>query len=80
MNHRITLSSLTRELGTQVPLLGRVPFDTRLRESNDAGVPLVTSDPDSVAAKAIDSIAATLASKPRGLAGMSLGITPAARK
>ncbi len=76
----LVAETLTRELGTQVPLLGRVPFDTRLRESNDAGVPLVTSDPDSVAAKAIDSIAATLASKPRGLAGMSLGITPAARK
>src|ERR1700704_328770 len=30
----------------EVPLLGRVPLDVVLRESSDAGVPLVLSDPD----------------------------------
>lgn len=76
----LVAESLTRELGTDVPVLGRVPFDTRLREGGDAGVPLTVSSPESAAGQAIESIAATLAAKPRGLAGMSLGITPAGRK
>lgn len=70
---------LSTGLGTQVPLLGRVPLDVRLREGGDAGEPLVLSDPSSPAAAAIIEIATTLARKPRGLAGMSLGITPARR-
>ena len=46
---------LATELG--VPLLGTVPLDARLRESGDAGVPLVTSDPDSEPAQAIIELA-----------------------
>ena len=76
----LVAESLTRELGTDIPLLGRVPFDVRLREGGDAGVPLIISSPDSPAGVAIESIAGTLAAKPRGLAGMSLGLTPAGRK
>ncbi len=71
--------SLTKELGADTPLLARVPFEVRLREGGDAGVPLVVSDPDSPAARAIESIADNVAAKPRGLAGMSLGLTPAGR-
>ncbi len=71
--------TLTRELGNEVPLLGRVPFDVRLREGGDAGIPLIVSDPDSHAALEIAQIADQLAAKPRGLAGMSLGLTPAGR-
>jgi len=41
----------------EVPLLGRVPLDISLRESSDAGVPLVLSAPDSAAARAISEIA-----------------------
>jgi ATP-binding protein involved in chromosome partitioning len=41
----------------EVPLLGRVPLDVSLRKSSDAGVPLVLSAPDSVAALAISEIA-----------------------
>ncbi len=76
----LVAESLTRELGTDIPLLGRVPFDVRLRVGGDAGVPLIISSPDSPAGEAIESIAGTLAAKPRGLAGMSLGLTPAGRK
>src|SRR5438552_469614 len=43
-----------------VKLLGRVPLDARLRESADAGVPLVLSDPDSEPAEAIVALARTL--------------------
>jgi ATP-binding protein involved in chromosome partitioning len=46
---------LAMELG--IPLLGHVPLDSRLRESGDAGVPLVVSDPDSEPAHAIFELA-----------------------
>jgi ATP-binding protein involved in chromosome partitioning len=46
---------LATELG--VPLLGTVPLDARLRESGDAGAPLVTTDPDSDSAQALIEIA-----------------------
>jgi ATP-binding protein involved in chromosome partitioning len=46
---------LATELG--VPLLGTVPLDARLRESGDAGTPLVTSDPDSDSAQALIELA-----------------------
>ncbi len=49
---------LATQLG--VRLLGRVPLDVRLRESADAGVPLVLSDPDSEPAEAIAALARTL--------------------
>jgi ATP-binding protein involved in chromosome partitioning len=47
--------SLAAELG--VPLLGEVPLDVALRESADAGIPLVVSDPGSAPAEAILEIA-----------------------
>ena len=43
-----------------VPLLGQVPLDVRLREAGDEGVPLVQSDPEAPASVAIDAIAAQL--------------------
>jgi ATP-binding protein involved in chromosome partitioning len=46
---------LAVELG--VPLLGTVPLDVRVREAAEAGVPLVTSDPDSEPATAILELA-----------------------
>ncbi|MDQ3432249.1 MAG: Mrp/NBP35 family ATP-binding protein [Actinomycetota bacterium] len=70
---------LSRSLGTRVPLLGEVPIDVRLREGGDAGVPLVLADPDSAAAIVLRSVADRLATRSRGLAGRSLGLTPAGR-
>ncbi|MFF5263172.1 Mrp/NBP35 family ATP-binding protein [Actinomadura viridis] len=71
--------ALTRTLGTKVPLLGQVPIDARLREGGDSGSPLVLGDPDAEAAKELRTIADTLAGRSRGLAGMSLGISPKRR-
>jgi len=71
--------ALTKTLGTTIPLLGQVPLDTRLREGGDEGNPLVLSDPDTEASKVISGIAESLVGKPRGLAGMQLGISPAGR-
>jgi ATP-binding protein involved in chromosome partitioning len=70
---------LSNQLASKVPLLGRIPFDVRLREGGDAGMPLIVSEPTSPAAAALTAIADQLAAKPRGLTGVSLGITPAAR-
>jgi ATP-binding protein involved in chromosome partitioning len=75
----IVAETISRQLGTTVPLLGQVPFDVALREGGDSGSPLVLSMPDTPAAQALRKIAQTLGSRPRGLAGMSLGITPAGR-
>ncbi len=71
--------TLTRELGTDVPLLGRIPFDVRLREGGDAGRPLVVTDPEAPASTVLSGIATRLGTRARGLAGMSLGLTPAGR-
>src|SRR5579864_3267350 len=68
--------ALTRITGTQVPLLGQVPIDIRLREGGDAGVPLVLAEPDSPAALALRKIADELGARGRGLAGRQLGLTP----
>ncbi|MBV8597662.1 MAG: Mrp/NBP35 family ATP-binding protein [Actinobacteria bacterium] len=46
---------LATQLG--VPLLGNVPLDARVRESADAGEPLVLADPDSEPARAVLEIA-----------------------
>ncbi|MEV7972564.1 P-loop NTPase [Cellulomonas sp. NPDC089187] len=62
--------------GSTVPLLGQIPLDIQLREAGDGGTPVVLSDPDSPAAVALRGVARTLASRARGLAGKSLGLTP----
>jgi ATP-binding protein involved in chromosome partitioning len=54
---------LAAELG--IPLLGRIPLDPRLRESGDAGDPLVESDPGAEPAQAIASLAEAIAATKR---------------
>ena len=76
---RTVSETLSAELGTDVPLLGQVPFDVRLREGGDRGEPLVVSASDSPAAQVISALAERLGAAPRGLAGVSLGLTPASR-
>jgi len=73
-------AALSRTLGAQVPLLGQIPLDPRVREGGDSGTPLVLADPDAPASKALRGVADRLAVRQRGLAGMSLGLTPAARR
>ena len=67
--------ALTRVTGANVPLLGQIPIDLRLREGGDTGVPLVLSDPESAAGQELRSIAASLV-RSRGLAGRQLGLSP----
>jgi ATP-binding protein involved in chromosome partitioning len=68
--------SLTRTIGAPVPLLGQVPLETRLRECGDSGNPIVLADPESASAKALQAVADKLTVRSRGLAGMSLNISP----
>jgi ATP-binding protein involved in chromosome partitioning len=67
--------ALTRITGAPVPLLGQVPIDLRLREGGDNGVPLVLTEPESAAGQRLTEIAGAL-SRPRGLAGRQLGLSP----
>lgn len=57
---------LSEEVGA--PLLGRVPLQARLADEADAGKPVVVSQPDSPAAKALIAIAESL---PQRLGGKS---------
>jgi ATP-binding protein involved in chromosome partitioning len=77
---QVVTETLSRELGTAVPLLGRVPFDVALREGGDEGRPLVLERPDAPASTVLRQIAQDLGTRSRGLAGLSLGITPAGRR
>ncbi len=67
---------LSATVGADVPLLGQIPLDIQLREGGDSGVPIVLGQPDSAGAAALAAIAGQLAAKPRGLAGMKLGLQP----
>ena len=71
--------NLAELTGAAVPLLGQVPLDVRLRESADAGRPVVIAEPDSPAAVALVGIARALSTRSRGLAGRPLGLTPTSR-
>ena len=75
----VVAATLSAELGTDIPLLGRVPFDVRLREGGDSGNPLVLTDPEAPASTVLREVATRLGTRTRGLAGLSLGITPAGR-
>ena len=48
---------------SKAPLLGQIPVDPAVRESGDAGTPVVRSAPDSEVAKALRSVAERLADR-----------------
>ena len=53
----LVAEKLTSTLGTDVPVLGKIPFDPRLREGGDSGQPLVISEPEAAASIALTDIA-----------------------
>ena len=63
---------LTQLTDSDVKLLGSVPLDPKMREHGDTGTPVVISDPDSPAAKAVLEIVDKLKVRPNSLAGKSL--------
>ena len=76
---QIVADSLSKAVGSTVPLLGQVPLDTRLREGGDNGIPLVLAEPDAPASKVLKEAASKLSVRARGLAGMMLNVTPSGR-
>ncbi len=72
-------STLSQRFGYDVPVLGRVPLDTSLREGGDVGKPIVESDPTAPAATVLREVAGELSGRSRGLAGMQLGLTPTSK-
>jgi len=71
--------TLSARLGYDIPLLGEIPLDERLRSGGDLGQPLVAADPETPAAQVLDGIAARLGGRPRGLLGRQLGLSPVGR-
>jgi len=69
-------TALTQLTGTEVPLLGQIPLDVRLRESGDSGNPLVLADPSAAASIQLAKVAESLSSRGRGLAGRMLNLSP----
>nr|WP_219632986.1 Mrp/NBP35 family ATP-binding protein [Haloechinothrix aidingensis] len=69
--------SLTKAVGADVPLLGQVPLDPRLREQGDSGTPLVLSEPDAPASAVLREAANSLSTRARGLSGKMLNLSPA---
>jgi ATP-binding protein involved in chromosome partitioning len=72
-------ATLSQRFGYDVPVLGRVPLDTSLREGGDVGKPIVESNPTAPAAVVLSSVAERLAGRGRGLAGRQLGLSPSGR-
>ena len=72
-------TALSAKFGYDVPVLAHIPLDEKLRIGGDNGIPVIESDPDSVAAKELQGVADKLSGRSRGLAGMQLGLAPAGR-
>jgi ATP-binding protein involved in chromosome partitioning len=72
-------ATLTQRFGYDVPVLGEIPLDVRLREGGDDGKPVIESDPTSPGAVALEAIAAKISQRGRNLAGMQLGLTPSSK-
>ena len=75
----IVAEKLSRTIGAQVPLLGQIPLDTRVREAGDAGLPIVLTSPEAPAARALTAVADQLAVRRESLVGKPLGLRPAGR-
>ncbi|GHF23319.1 iron-sulfur cluster carrier protein [Amycolatopsis deserti] len=76
---RTVAESLSKSVGTEVPLLGQVPLDPRLREQGDAGTPLVLAEPEAQASEVLRDVAKKLSVRARGLAGKMLNLSPSGR-
>jgi ATP-binding protein involved in chromosome partitioning len=72
-------ATLSARFGYDVPVLGEIPLDLRLREGGDTGRPIVDAAPESPAARELVKVATALSGRGRGLAGMQLGLSPAGR-
>jgi ATP-binding protein involved in chromosome partitioning len=70
-----TARRLSQLVGSDVPLLGKIPFSPAIRTGGDNGAPVVEADPNSVSAIAITEIADKLLKRSKSLLGVRLGIS-----
>ena len=68
--------TLQTRLGYPVPLLARIPLDPRVRMGGDTGVPLIDTEPDVPAARALADVATALLRRAPSLVGRSLNLNP----
>ena len=69
-----TSKRLSQLVGSDVPLLGKVPFSPELREGGDGGSPVVISAPESPSAQVINEIVGKLIVREKSLLGVRLGL------
>jgi ATP-binding protein involved in chromosome partitioning len=70
-----TSRRLSQLVGSDVPLLGKIPFSPALRTGGDDGAPIVDADPTSPAAIAIAEVAEKLMKRSKSLLGVRLGVS-----
>jgi len=70
-----TAQRLSTLIGSDVPLVGKIPFDISLREGGDAGQPIVWKEQESPAAQQFLSIVDQLAPRKKSLLGVRLGVS-----
>lgn len=70
-----TANRLSTLVGSEVSLLGKIPFSTELREGGDGGTPIVIANPTSLSAIAISEIADKLTVRSNSLLGVRLGLS-----
>lgn len=69
-----TSRRLSLLVGSDVPLLGKIPFSPSLRTGGDEGAPIVQADPTSHAALVLTEIAEKLLKRSKSLLGVRLSV------
>ena len=69
-----TSRRLSELVGTKVPLLAKIPFDIRLRDGGDEGIPAALSEDSTPTTKAIGELLENISVRPRSLAGVPLSL------
>ena len=70
-----TAKHLSSLVGTDVALIGQIPFAPALREGGDIGQPIVISDPTCPASEAFAAIVEKITLRPKSLVGVRLSIS-----
>jgi ATP-binding protein involved in chromosome partitioning len=70
-----TANRLSKLIGEPIPLLGKIPFDPKLREGGDNSEPIVISNPESESSKAIFAVAEKITARKKSLLGVRLGLS-----
>jgi ATP-binding protein involved in chromosome partitioning len=70
-----TARRLSVLVGSDVPLVAKIPFDIALREGGDSGAPIVWEKPDSQAAEQFFRVVDQLAPRKKSLLGVRLGVS-----